>query len=363
MAMGLAVLISGSAYAGIKFNDGEKYVKIGGRVQLQYHSESPDKGATEDSLFFRRLRPYLEASAHKDWKVKIQWDLGKSKNEVKDNYLEYKGYKSVKLRIGNTVVPFSSEKLVSSKYQQLVERSFVGDHNYGTPDRAVGLFLATKNDTLSWNASLTQSAVDPSNSKLDFDSPISQNKGSDWSEGWMFASRIGYHPFGHLKMSQGDFSGETKLSFFLSAFSWSNDGDNLDPTRSDDVDSVSAFEFSTAFRKSGFSIDMQYNSFDSDLVDAGITSGLYVNSTTKLKNWAFEGGYMFPSKKFEAVVGIQNQDADGYNANWKRSSLGLNYFVDGHNIKYQATYRQNENKDGTTANDSDELFLQFQYVF
>jgi len=363
LAIGLGVLSLTSAYAGIKFSDGDKYLKIGGRLQLQYHSDSPNKGSTTDDMFFRRLRPYIEASAHKDWKAKIQWDLGKSKTEVKDNYIEYKGFKKLKVRLGNAVVPFSSETLTSSKYQQLVERSFVGDHNYGSADRGVGLFLDTKNDSFTWGGSLTQQAVDPSNSKLDFDTPMSLNKGSDWSEGWMIASRVGYHPFGIVKMSQGDFARKTKLAFFLSAFSWSNDGDNLDPTRKDDVDSVSAFEFSTVFRKSGLSLDLQYNSFDSDLVDSGITKGLYVNSSTKLKNWSFEGGYMVVPSKFEIVLGFQNQDSDGYATAWDRNSIGLNYFVDGHNIKYQATYRQNENKDGTAGNDSNELFAQCQYVF
>jgi len=363
LAVSLGILSLSSAFAGIKYSEGDKYLKVGGRLQLQYYSSSPDKGPTTDSLLFRRLRPYIEASAHEDWKVKIQWDLGKSKNEVKDNYIEYKGYDKIKLRIGNSVVPYSSEQLTSSKYQQLIERTFVGNHNFGSPDRGVGIFLYSKSDKISWDSSITNQAQDPSNWKLDFDTPISQNKGSDWSEGWMVASRVGFHPFGVVKMSQGDLNGSMQLAFFLSGFSWSNDGDNLDSTRQDDVDSVSGLEVSSLFRKGGLSLDLQYNSFNSDLVDRGVSKGLYLNSSTELNSWAIEGGYMIVASKFELVLGLQSQNADGYASDWERRSVGLNYYVDGHNMKYQATFRQNQNENGTSGSDKDELFFQCQYVF
>ena len=45
------------------------------------------------------------------------------------------------MTIGNAQFPFSREDMTSSKKQQLVERTFVGDHNYGTPERNAGIYL------------------------------------------------------------------------------------------------------------------------------------------------------------------------------------------------------------------------------
>lgn len=130
-----------------------------------------------------------------------------------------------------------------------------------------------------------------------------------------------------------------------------------------DVDSVTGFEISGAFRSNGFSVDAQYNMFDAELVEDGITSGIYEDSETDLENWAIEGGYMIMQDKLELVAGYQSQDADNYAEEWTRTSLGANYFIKKHDIKIQASYRMNEDKDGVDGNDVDEFFLQTQYVF
>jgi len=35
---------TGGAMAGVTFEDGDKYFKIGGRIQMQYHISDPDDG-------------------------------------------------------------------------------------------------------------------------------------------------------------------------------------------------------------------------------------------------------------------------------------------------------------------------------
>ena len=68
IVLGVVVAVSMPASAGIKvYEDGDKFVEIGGRVQLQYNSVDKDGSDTEDDLFFRRLRPYIKASVTKDW--------------------------------------------------------------------------------------------------------------------------------------------------------------------------------------------------------------------------------------------------------------------------------------------------------
>ena len=354
---------------GITYKNGDDYLKVGGRIQLQYHQVKPDQGDSFDEIFFRRLRPYIEGSTHKDWKAKIQWDMGKAEGEneiaIKDAYFQYKGISNTKLTIGNANFPFSREFLTSSKYQQLVERTFVGDHNYGTPDRNVGVHLTghSESDKLTWGASASFASVDPDNSKLDFDTPVNRNE--DFNDGIMVGGRVDFHPMGKLKFKQGDFSGKTKATIGVAAFSWSNDGDNNTYVAGDskaDVDSVTGVEVSGAFRSSGFSVDAQYNSFDADTVLAGITDGIYKNGTTTLTNASIEGGYMIDNT-VELVAGYQTQDADGYATAWNRTSVGANWFINKHDTKVQLTYRMGENLNGKENVDEDELFLQTQFVF
>lgn len=352
-----------------------KYVKMGGRIQMQYHRTDPDNGGSGDKLFFRRLRPYIEGSLHKDWKGRFQFDYGKAENDnevaIKDAYMQYTGFDGMKLTVGNANFPFSREFLTSSKKQQLVERSFVGDHDYGTPDRNLGIHLTghSGDKKLTWGASVAQADVDPDARKLDFDTPVNEN--SDFNQGWIFGGRVDYHPFGLLKFSQGDFKGDTKATIGVAVFRWSNDGDNETYTSGGvstssskaDVDEVTGFEVSGALRAAGFSVDAEYNRFSVDTVDSGFTGGIYKNGSTDLENWSVEGGYMVMADRLELVAGYQSQDADNYAEEWTRTSLGANWFIHGHDVKLQASYRMNDSRDGRKNNDEDEVFVQAQYVF
>ncbi len=365
-ALGLAIMIPAANAGGVTYKDGDKYMKLGGRIQLQYKYENPDSGNSTDSLFFRRLRPFIEGSLHPDWKGKFQWDMGKAINSneiaIKDAYMEYSGFNNTKIKLGNYVFPFSREFITSSKYQQFVERTFVGDRSYGTPDRNLGIHASGHNDSkkVTWAASFSSASIDPSNSKLDFDSPV--NRDSDFNEGWMLGGRVDFHPFGALKFSQGDFKREQKATIGVAAFTWNNDGDNnVSPGK--DVADVTGFEISGAYRNRGFSTDLEYNRFDSELKDGTVTSGLYKNGQTTLENWMVKGGYMLMPGKLELVLGYSGQDADNYEKAWTRFSGGLNWYVHKHDMKYQLTYRQNSDKDGVKGNDETEIFAQAQYVF
>lgn len=366
----------GNAAGVTVYKDGEKYVKLGGRIQLQYHSKDPDGSDSTDSVFFRRFRPYIEGSIHKDWKGKFQWDMGKASGDneiaVKDAYLQYIGFSNAKLTIGNSKTPFSREFLTSSKKQQLVERTFVGDHNYGSPDRFMGIKLDghNANKKITYALALGNENLDPDAKKLDFDSPA--NNSSDWNQGRIVAGRIDFHPFGNLKFSQGDFKRDLKATIGVATFVWDNDDDNNTRTTAGadtsggskpDIKSVNGFEVSGAFRFKGISIDAAYNLLNADTVDGAVTGGIYKNGTTKLKNSAIKGGYMVLPGKLEVVGALQVQDADNYTAKWERVSVGANWFFEKHDIKAQFTYRKNTNLKGVKGTDEGETFLQMQYVF
>jgi len=364
----LAVAIIPSvSVAGVTFKDGDKYIKLGGRIQMQYHLSAPDIGNKTDELFFRRLRPYIEGSLYKNWKGKIQWDMGGAdgSNEisVRDAYMQYKTTSGMKVIVGNKKFPFSREQLTSSKKQQLVERSFVGSNNYGTPGRNLGVHLTGKasEKMISWGASIAQASIDPDENKLDFDTPV--NKNSDFNEGFIAGGRVEINFGNKVKFSQGDFSGKTGSSFGLGAYSWSNDGDNNTDAGKPDVDSVTGLELSGAFRGNGISVDAQINSFDAKTVSNSYSGGIYKNGATTLTNAAVKTGYMISPKTLELVLGYQTQDADNYTDAWNRTSVGANWFIEKHKIKVQMTYRVGENLKGVTGKDENEFYIQTQYVF
>ena len=374
----LAILPAAPARAAIEvYRDGDKFVAIGGRIQLQYHAVDPQGGDSEDELFFRRLRPEIEAGFSKDWEAKIQLEIGDASgsNEVavKDAYARYTGFDAVTVTVGNQKPPFSREFLTSSKEQELIERTFVGDHNYGGPDRMLGVKLdgAAMDKKLTWAGSFGAADVDPDARKLDFDSPA--NPDTDYNQGWLTAGRIELYPLGYFKSSQGDLAhGPWRVAFAGAAFTWSNDGDNDTYTGAGnvstssskaDIDQATGYELSFGVRGAGFSADVQYNSVDGDTVDPRFTGGLYVDGSTTLEQLAVEAGYTVIANRLELVGGWESQDADGYADTWNRTSFGLNYFVAAHKVKTQLTYRMGENLNGVPGDDADELFLQFQYAF
>lgn len=189
----------------------------------------------------------------------------------------------------------------------------------------------------------------------------------------MVGGRIDFHPFGELAFEQGDFKRELKATIGVGAFTWANDDDNnntytnasgvtTSATKAD-IDKVTGFEISGAFRYAGFSADAEYNVFKSDTIYPAVTNGIYKNGTTDLKSWAVCGGYMIVPDVLELAAGYDSQDADNYAEKWDRTGLGVNWFLKKHDIKLQLTYRMGENVNGVKDHDNNELFVQAQYVF
>ncbi|MDY6943492.1 MAG: hypothetical protein SVU69_10860, partial [Pseudomonadota bacterium] len=82
VVLGMAALAPVISHAGITvYEDGDKYVEIGGRLQAQYKYEDfdpavgPDADATDD-FFLRRMRFYIEGSVTENWSGIWQVDFG-----------------------------------------------------------------------------------------------------------------------------------------------------------------------------------------------------------------------------------------------------------------------------------------------
>ncbi|MCP3977879.1 MAG: hypothetical protein GY716_00920 [bacterium] len=379
LAFATALIAASAGSAGIVvYEEGNKKIEVGGRIQLQYLNINPESGDSRDDVFFRRLRPYIAGTVTEDWYGKIQFDFGKSLDSdevaIKDAFMRYSGFKAegLKLSIGNTKTPFSREFLTSSKRQQHVERTFTGDHNFGSPDRQLGLRLDGKASSgkFSYSAAVGAEHHDPASGRMDFDSPV--NRQGDWNEGWVAAGRVDFHPLGYMKFDQGDFrSDDWKFTVGASGFTWSNDDDNntftdddglsLDPDKAD-LDSATGFEVSSGLRGHGLSVDAAFQVVSGDTVVEDFTGGIYLDGTTDLEKITVEGGYMV-LKNLELALGFESQDADNYQTEFERVDVSVNWFWNKHKAKLQLTHRMATNVAGEEDVDIDTTFLQAQYVF
>jgi len=364
LAAGVTVPASALAGGVTVYAEDGKYLEFGGRLQAQYHMQEPDNGASTDELFFRRLRLYMEGGMTENISGKWQIDFGKAGVSVKDAYIAYDALGPGTLTIGNHYVPFSRESNTSSKRQQLVERTFVGDHNYGTPDRQMGVSYAGSTELVGYKVGAYEAYIDADTAKLDFGSGT--NKDDDWYGGKMLAGGLDFYLVGgKLKKAQGDFDRDPRLAVGVNGFAWSNDDDEPGLGTITDLqqyESVAGYSADIAFRGSGLSVDGQYNAFTAETNGDNVTAGLIESGEGDFATYSVEGGYMVIPATAEIVAGYQALDADAYAQTWSRSSVGVNYFLNGHTDKIQATYRVGSNLDGVDGNDENELFVQFQHV-
>jgi hypothetical protein len=392
VAAGLPALAGITVY---KNEKGDKKVEIGARIQVEYVGIEPrcdagvacledDGGDTfdsyDDDLFFRRLRPYIAGTITEDWMGKVEVDFGESLDadevQVKDAYFEYSGFDNEhsKLFIGNSKTVFAREFLTTSAKLVLVERGFTGDHNVGVPDRALGVRWDTGvlDDKISYQLHGGVGSHDPAVNRMDFDSPVS-NQG-DWNEGLVASGRIDFHPLGHVDFSQGDFDKKdrSKIVFGLGAFGWWNDGDNDTYTDAGgnatsltkvDLDEALGYELSFGYRGHGVTIDAEYQRVSGDTVDEDFTGGIYRDGSTDLDKVSIVGSYMILQSFFEIVLGYDQQDASNYEDVYRRTTAGLNWYFNQHNLKLQLDYRRTENFIGLQGQDQDVVFVSTQFVF
>ncbi|MDH5407430.1 MAG: porin, partial [Gammaproteobacteria bacterium] len=129
--------------SGIKLtsSDGRYQFELGGRVMIDVAHYQEDQTTLGDGTELRRARIELEGAIY-DWAYEFGLDVADEDGaaEVKDAYIEYLGWDSMKLKLGQFKQPFSLEELTSSKYITFMERALP---NTFAPGRTIGVGVQT----------------------------------------------------------------------------------------------------------------------------------------------------------------------------------------------------------------------------
>ncbi len=367
----VTLLCAPSLQAGIPLyhNGSDFQLDLGVRVQIQYFHLGGDVGS-EEKLYFRRLRPVLNARFSSNWEAEAEFDFGETVEgepvEFKDMVVSYLGWedKGFTLSVGNEKAVFSRQLQSSSKRLTLIERGFVGIDDFGSLDRVLGVRVDGHDSRgrfkMAASAGLASHELDPT--QMEFESPLNDADGAN--RGMSFSGRVELSPLGDVDYDQGDFGSEPlRFALSASAYRWLGNGSQTLPSGADDLDTSRGIELSGALRGLGVSADAEVQWVRGEAVDPRFTAGLYENGEADLSKISLQSGYMLVPERLEIVGGFDRLDAATYAAAWKRWTLGATHYWKRERLKLQLNYILHQSFMGVASEDPHAVSTQLQLVF
>jgi len=134
--VGLALSMSGAAYAqdkndvdtdfdsdGFSIESGDMKLSVGGRLHLDTVSIESDQIQYQDDTDVRRARVDVTLDLGKDWRVKLDGDVGGLSPGIYNAWIAYDGIKDWEFKFGNFIAPFNHENMMSSNNMKFIERA------------------------------------------------------------------------------------------------------------------------------------------------------------------------------------------------------------------------------------------------
>ncbi len=158
-----------------------------------------------DNLFMRRLRPTFQGAMDDNWQGTLQLDFGQGVVGVTDNTtvrwcnFQYTGIEQTHFTVGSFKTFFSREFLTLGPHVQLIERTAVGDNNFGNPEYLIGIgwdqMLAGRK--LAYYVNAGAQNYEQGAGQMTFRSPTNAADGSN--QGFVVAGRIDFAPIGEME--------------------------------------------------------------------------------------------------------------------------------------------------------------------
>ena len=349
----------------------EPKISISGYIQPRY-DRFTESGETTDTVFLRRAVLAVKGLISPSWNAELQIDAGPpaSRGErllVKDAVLRYTGWDpaGVTVTIGNQKMPFSQSSLQSASRRSHVERPFTGSADIGSPGRSIALRADGwhSNRRVHWATALGSSHVSPEAALLSIHG-ITESEDS-WSEGRLVVGRIEFHPLGEIPLTQGDLERRPlRLVVNAAAYRWTNDHDVAPQGGTAvSVDSMTAVEISGGLRLAGLSIDAEYHRVGARAEDPLFSNGLYVAGEAAANKASVESGYLLWRNHLEATAAFDTMDSDTFAKPWQRASIGMNWYVNGHALKFSVMHRESFNTQGVENVRSRATYVQSHFAF
>ena len=108
---------------GFTIESGDVEFTLGGRIHLDTVSIESDNITFTDETDIRRLRIDGTLDLGKDWRIKLDADVGGLSPGIYNAWIAYRGIEDVELRFGNFIAPFNGENMMSSNNMKFIERS------------------------------------------------------------------------------------------------------------------------------------------------------------------------------------------------------------------------------------------------
>lgn len=141
--LSLQLLAAGFVFANDKENKKSKHeVDWGAMVQLDggQYGEYFSRVAKDDNFsYLRRARVFADYRYGKDWRaeLKLQYTELDDDLDINDAYIEYRGFKKLRMKAGKFKQPFGLERLEGSSNRSTTERAMVSTEL--APGRALGI--------------------------------------------------------------------------------------------------------------------------------------------------------------------------------------------------------------------------------
>ncbi|MCT8986309.1 OprO/OprP family phosphate-selective porin [Shewanella phaeophyticola] len=140
----------------------EEYPELsfGGYIMLDHDQFSDifleDEQHSNNGTDIRRARLSAKAKLSDDWRSKFQVDIADGEIDIKDAYVQYKGFDWANITLGQQKEPFGLEKLTSSRDTFMIERSMVTEAL--APGRNIGVKLSGSPGDFTWDLGYFQEA-------------------------------------------------------------------------------------------------------------------------------------------------------------------------------------------------------------
>ena len=371
------------------YDEGDRWLDWGILVQGEYLNNAPNDGPETEQIFFRRLRPTI-MGGNGDWQGILQMDFGSGANgttsatTVRWANFAYTGIHQAHVTFGSFKPWFSRELITLGPHLQTIERSFVGNTDYGNPDYMLGVSFDKMSDDrkFAYYASAGFQDHEQSVTQMQMRSPANVSPGPN--TGRLVTGRVDYYLFGQMPYdsrplhapaqiayNRGDFRTDSWRMIVSSAmFGWWNNNDSnpytvngvSTSTTQADLNQSYGTEVSSGLRGFGISADVEYQYIRGDLIDSNFTGGLYRNGSTDMNKFSVNGGYMFP-RNIELVGAWAVVDATGFQQGLNETTVGTNFYVKKYAIRFSGNYSFVNNMNGTPGNDIGVTRLISQFVW